>query len=493
MEQETRWHTLAGHAAWWLAIASATFYIISAAWVGNWSLWYILVPFLLAEFGCFLQMLLWGHVVWSKRHHRPVAPLSITRDWSVDVFICTCREPLALLERTVSAATRIDWPTLQIYILDDGEDDAVEALAHKYGVYYLRRPTHEASKAGNLNYGLKHSGGDVVLALDADQVPEPQIVRATIGYFELPSIGLVQTQQRFDLPPRDPWGNSDVVFYRAMQPGKDADNAAISCGSGVLYRRKALQDAGGFSEWNIVEDLHTSLQIHDKGWRSVYHDTPFTTGTAPRDVYTQTKQRWQWAVDSLRMIFWDSPFRYTGLGTAQKFQYFYFGINYIVYGLLMPLFFLLPVYMLFSGEFLLTVPVWAYVAVRLPYLLLYMLANRLMTDHTHSFKAFQQQASLFPTYFHAIVTALRSRNHVPAYQVTAKTARSLSLGNRLRKTWPHLIVVGLSLAAAAYALVSHREDIWFVAVGVVWCLWTVAVLSRYIILSLAPQWMIREA
>ena len=66
-----------------------------------------------------------------------------------------------------------------------------------------------------------------------------------------------------------------------MQAGKDTDNAAFSCGSGVIYRRKALEEIGGFSTWNLVEDVHTSMLLHDRGWRSIYYNYPLTKGTAP--------------------------------------------------------------------------------------------------------------------------------------------------------------------------------------------------------------------
>jgi cellulose synthase/poly-beta-1,6-N-acetylglucosamine synthase-like glycosyltransferase len=124
----------------------------------------------------------------------------------------------------------------------------------------------------------------LILALDSDQVAKPDIIKRMIGYFRIPRIAFVQARQQFKLPEKDPWGNADKVFYEAIQSGKDYDNSAISCGSGVLYRREALQDVGGFSTWNLVEDLHTSFRLHEKGWRSVYYDSPLTVGTAPEEV-----------------------------------------------------------------------------------------------------------------------------------------------------------------------------------------------------------------
>ena len=104
------------------------------------------------------------------------------------------------------------------------------------------------------------------------------------------------------VPPGDPWGNRDTVFYEEMQKGKNDSNSAISTGSAVVYRRKALESIRGFAEWSVVEDLYTSMLLDQKGWHSVYYPFPLSRGTAPQDVFAQHRQRWQWAVDSMRIF-----------------------------------------------------------------------------------------------------------------------------------------------------------------------------------------------
>ena len=68
-----------------------------------------------------------------------------------------------------------------------------------------------------------------------------------------------------------------------MQPGKNYDNAAISCGSGVIYAREKLEKIGGFQTWSIVEDLYTSYSLHRAGFTSLYVNRAYTIGTAPLD------------------------------------------------------------------------------------------------------------------------------------------------------------------------------------------------------------------
>ena len=460
LELETRKNRLWGQLLSILNIICAAIYITWCFYVANWQLWYIFIPFVMTEIAFFLLFLLWANLLWNKRYHKPLG-LDNKPDLDVDIFIACCGEPLDIIERTLAAASRIDYQRKKIHILDDAGQQQVMQLAEQYSCNYIARPTHENRKAGNLNYALRLTNADLLLALDADQVPQPEIIDRIIGYFSLPHIAFVQTAQSFELPENDPWGNSDEVFYKVMQSGKDYDNAAISCGSGVMYRRKALEEIGGFSEWNFVEDLHTSMLLHDRLWKSVYHGVAYTRGTAPNDALGNLKQRWQWAVDSLRMFFWDNPLRHKGLTVYQKLQYLHFGYNYIVFGLFLPIFFIIPVWALFTHKFMLDAPIWHYLVARAPYFLVYIFTNRLLTEKVHSFKAFQAQAGLFGAYFDAIFTALKARHSIPKYTVTSKLPLRHGIFSRIYCCLPHILISILALAAIVWGASTIKDDYWF--------------------------------
>jgi len=490
-DEELRRSRVLEHCFSFLLLASAVYYF---AWcIDNmlWEHWYAGIPFLMSEFVFLIVMLMWMKILWRKRFHRPEGPPLEIKDYSVDIFIPVCAEPVDIIEKTVSAAMKIDWERKTVYVLDDARDDSVFALCKKIGAEYIIRPEHSGSKGGNLNYAFGQTSGDLVLTLDADQVPEPEILKETIGYFSLPKIALVQTKQTYILPENDPWGNSDEVFYDKMMPGKDADNSATSCGNGALYRRKALETVDGFSTWNLVEDVHTTMNLHDKGWTSVYHNKSYTTGTSPSEVHSHLKQRWQWAVDSLRIFFWDNPFLRKGLSFKQKVQYFHFGFHYIAVGLFLPVFFILPIWALFSHSFIFQEPLWKYVAARSPYFLLSIIFNKAATQRVQNFKIFQMQAGLFWAYLNAVVTALFSRNNVPEYTVTSKLALSKGFFSRLSQCFPQVVLVILSTLAISYGIVTITDNIWFLMINVFWACWTISVLARFIILSLWPGLLIK--
>ncbi|MGF9662214.1 glycosyltransferase [Arthrobacter crystallopoietes] len=213
----------------------------------NWSAWWIAVPLVLAETYSLIDVCLFGVTVWRlKRRPEPPDP---DPEATVDVFITTYNEPLDLVMETALAAQRIRFPH-NTWILDDGARDELRGLAEEHGLGYLTRSAEWAdrprhAKAGNLNNALMTTSGEFLLILDADQIPEPEILDRTLGYFRNPKVALVQTPQYFsNVPADDPLGSQAPLFYGPIQQGKDGWNAAFFCGSNAILRREALMQLG---------------------------------------------------------------------------------------------------------------------------------------------------------------------------------------------------------------------------------------------------------
>ncbi len=367
-------------------------------------------------------------------------------------------------------------------------------MAAQLGFRYLARETHEDAKAGNLNYGLQHSHGDLILTLDADQVPSPVILQRLVGYFQIPKIAFVQSKQNFLVPKGDPFGNTDKIFYNVMQLGKDSDNAAFSCGSGVIYRRAALAEIGGFSTWNLVEDVHTSLLLHQRGWKSVYYNYSLTIGTAPADIWGVYRQRRQWAVDSLRLLFWDSPFFRKGLSFKQKMQYFNLGFVYLVSAFVMPIFFLVPVWTIFSNTFVLVTPVSDYVFHRLPAFLCMSIAYGILNYPTPYLQAYQMWTGLFPVFIVSTFQALRYRRRKPPYRVTVKEHNQRPPRPALMAILPQLLFILGNIVAIIYGFFFRRDFAEFLLLNYAWSIWAIWTLSGICVAALSPvKWPEAEA
>lgn len=213
----------------------------------NWVNWWIALPLVLAETYNFIDVFLFGFTIWraDPKHaiHSPIQGLT------VDVFITTYNEPIDLVVATAKAAKEIRYPHLT-WILDDGAREGMRLAADALGVGYIKRgenwrnqPLH--AKAGNLNNALMATSGEFMLILDADQIPYPEILDHTLGYFEDPKVALVQTPQWFgNVTTYDPLGSQAPLFYGPIQQGKNAWNAAFFCGSNAVLRRDALMQLG---------------------------------------------------------------------------------------------------------------------------------------------------------------------------------------------------------------------------------------------------------
>ncbi|WP_026549021.1 glycosyltransferase [Arthrobacter sp. Br18] len=212
----------------------------------NWAAWWISIPLVASETYSLIDVALFGMTVWRIKHRKP---LPAPPDATVDVFITTYNEPAQMVLDTALAAKAITHPH-STWILDDGARGEIQALAEEHGIGYLTRsadwtdrPRH--AKAGNLNNALMMTQGEFLLILDADQVPEPEILSNTLGYFSSRRIALVQTPQYFiNVPDDDPLGSQAPLFYGPIQQGKDGWNAAFFCGSNALLRREALMQLG---------------------------------------------------------------------------------------------------------------------------------------------------------------------------------------------------------------------------------------------------------
>ena len=213
----------------------------------NWDDWWIAVPLVLAETYSLVDSLLFGMTMWRAQDRgEPPEP---EPDLTVDVLIATYNEPIDLVMNTARAAKAIRYPH-RTWILDDGARPEIKAAAEAEGIGWITRSddwTGKArhAKAGNLNNALLMTDGEFLLILDADQVPLPEILDRTLGYFRDPMMALVQTPQWFvNVPPDDPLGSQAPLFYGPIQQGKDGWNAAFFCGSNAVIRRESLMQLG---------------------------------------------------------------------------------------------------------------------------------------------------------------------------------------------------------------------------------------------------------
>jgi cellulose synthase (UDP-forming) len=230
---------------------------------------------------------------------------------SVDVLIPTYDEGYDVLERTIVAATALDYPKFTVWVLDDKRRPWVAELAAAKGAKYLTRENNAHAKAGNINAALARTSGDLVLVLDADFAARRLLLWRTVGFFRDPEVGCVQTPQYFfnkdpvqtNLGLFDRWADDQRLFFDVIMPARDAWGAAFCCGTGFLMRRSALEAIGGIPTGSLCEDMLTSIELKRRGLKTIYLKEELAVGLAPESVKAFFVQRDRWSRGNIQILF----------------------------------------------------------------------------------------------------------------------------------------------------------------------------------------------
>jgi cellulose synthase/poly-beta-1,6-N-acetylglucosamine synthase-like glycosyltransferase len=218
-------------------------------------------------------------------------------------------------ERAIDAACRLDWPRdrLQVQVLDDSDDDTPEIVARASGrwrargvdVRHLRRGSRAGYKAGALAYGLERTDAELLALFDADFVPSPDFLQRMVPSFRDPRVGFVQAR----------WGhlNEGHSLFTRLQAlmvdfhflVEQAVRPALGCmsnftGSAGVWRRAAVEDAGGWSAATLTEDLDLSYRAQLRGWRAAYVESVVVPQEVPVSVNGYRSQQARWAAGSFQ-------------------------------------------------------------------------------------------------------------------------------------------------------------------------------------------------
>lgn len=263
-----------------------------------------------------------AHLVYLILRHRPGrssqrASESTSSDAGlphVTIQLPTYNEA-TVVSRLLDAAASIDYPRdrFDIQVLDDSTDETQSIAQRKVrelrsrgvDIAYLRRPDRHGYKAGALDFGLERARGELVAIFDADFVPQPDFLRSVVGHFEDPRVGMVQT--RWAHLNRD--ANLLTEIQAMMLDGhhlvENQARCAAGCffnfsGTGGVWRRHAIGDAGGWQHDTLTEDLDLSYRAQLAGWKFVYRPDVVTPSELPEDISSLRAQQYRWAKGTIQ-------------------------------------------------------------------------------------------------------------------------------------------------------------------------------------------------
>jgi cellulose synthase/poly-beta-1,6-N-acetylglucosamine synthase-like glycosyltransferase len=215
-----------------------------------------------------------------------------------------------VVDRLLQSVCRLDYPRekLEIQVLDDSTDETVavarELVGHYsaqgYPITYHHRTNRAGFKAGALHEGMKTATGEYIAIFDADFVPPPDFLQRTIHHFTGENIGMVQTR----------WThiNRNYSFLTEVEAilldghfvlehsGRARSNVFFNFnGTAGVWRRAAIEAAGGWQHDTLTEDTDLSYRAQLKGWKFIYLQDVECPAELPVEMTAFKTQQARWA------------------------------------------------------------------------------------------------------------------------------------------------------------------------------------------------------
>jgi len=259
------------------------------------------------------------HLTWrSTRLAAPPPARLVTRGEPAVCVQLPIYNERYVAERVLDAVCAIDWPRdrFEVQVLDDSDDATPSLVASLVARWkqagvdarHVRRGSREGYKAGALAHGLTLTQAPFVAIFDADFVPPPDFLRRTMGAFDDASVGFVQAR----------WGHLDERYswftrlqalaidfhFLVEQPVRSAAGYFTNfTGTAGVWRRAAIEDAGGWSARTLTEDLDLSYRAQLRGWNAAYVEDLVVPEELPVSIDAYRRQQSRWATGSFQSAF----------------------------------------------------------------------------------------------------------------------------------------------------------------------------------------------
>jgi cellulose synthase/poly-beta-1,6-N-acetylglucosamine synthase-like glycosyltransferase len=279
------------------------------------SIIYLLAAVLVALYGG--NALLLAALYLRHRADRPTRPAE-PETWPIVTVQLPVYNELYVVNRLIDSVARLDYPRhrLQIQVLDDSTDEttrlAQARIAHHQArgldVELIHRQDRQGFKAGALARGLETARGELVAIFDADFVPHPDFLKRTVPHLTAdPNLGFVQAR----------WGylNADYsALARAQTIALDGHFVVEHLGrnrSGLLmnfngtagvWRRDAIESAGGWQSDTLTEDVDLSFRAHLAGWQALYLPEVDAPAELPPQMAAFKRQQARWATGAAQCL-----------------------------------------------------------------------------------------------------------------------------------------------------------------------------------------------
>ncbi|HET9699036.1 MAG TPA: cellulose synthase family protein [Terriglobales bacterium] len=282
---------------------------------------YFIVLIALAFYGMHRYQLVWMY--YRNRKNKVTNPVSHFDELPTVTIQLPIFNEQFVIDRLVDAVCKMNYPRekLEIQVLDDSTDETTEVAknvcdryaAMGYPVTFIHRTNREGFKAGALQNGMAYSKGEFIAIFDADFAPPEDWIMKVIHHFREPNIGMVQTR----------WThlNRHYSFLTEVEAilldghfvlehgGRSRSNVFFNFnGTAGMWRRKAIEDAGGWQHDTLTEDTDLSYRSQLKGYKFLYLQDVECPAELPIEMTAFKTQQARWAKGLIQCAIKDLPF-----------------------------------------------------------------------------------------------------------------------------------------------------------------------------------------
>ncbi|PSR11831.1 MAG: histidine kinase [Bacteroidetes bacterium] len=214
-----------------------------------------------------------------------------------------------VIEQLIDAVAAFDYPKdrYEIHILDDSTDETIDIVAAKvaeykakgYQIEQVTREVRQGFKAGALRDGMEHAKGEFMAIFDADFVPRKDFLLRTLPFFQDKNVGVVQTRwehinEDYSLITRLQALQLNVHFTVEQVGRMNGEYMLQFNGTAGLWRRKTIEDAGGWEADTLTEDLDLSIRSQIKGWKIRFLEDVGSPAELPVEMNSFKAQQFRW-------------------------------------------------------------------------------------------------------------------------------------------------------------------------------------------------------
>lgn len=268
---------------------------------------YFLVLIVLAAYGLHRYWLVFNYFKYRRNVPGPAPEMESWPKVTIQLPIYNERY---VIERLVEAVSRFDYPRelVEVQVLDDSTDETQQiarACVERYQalglpISYHHRSNREGFKAGALAAGLAAATGEFVAIFDADFLPGQDFLRRTLPYFHEAKTGMVQT--RWSYLNRDYSALTEVETilldgHFVIEHGARSRRGTFFNFNGTagVWRRAAIEDAGGWQHDTLTEDTDLSYRAQLRGWHFLYVPEIECPSELPVEMNAFKAQQARWA------------------------------------------------------------------------------------------------------------------------------------------------------------------------------------------------------